>query len=93
MGSWTHTSYPATVWLALIAMSEQAGACSLVDAQRYMEAAADSVGHFWLASVFLGGLLLCLDLLWRKASLGLLFASVLLLVLGFLLYRSPNWGL
>ena len=93
MGSWTSTSHPAVVCLALIAMSEPAGACSLVDAQRYMETAADSVRHFWLASTFLGGLILWMDLFRRKASLGLLFATVLLLVLGSLLYRTPHWGL
>jgi hypothetical protein len=92
MGCWTSTSHPAVVCLAVIGMSEPASACSLVDAQRYMEAAADSVRHFWLASIFLGGLILCLDLLRRKASPGLLFAGVLLLLLGSLLYRTRQWG-
>jgi hypothetical protein len=68
-------------------------ACSLsIPPVEYMEAAATSVGHFWLASVFLGALVLCLDIYERKASLALLVSGVVLLGWSLILYLGPHWG-
>jgi hypothetical protein len=78
---------------AIIAVSGRAAACSLaISVEEHMQAGAASVRLFWLTSIFLGGLILCLDAYKRTVSAALVVAAGLLLVLGWLLYRQPHWG-
>jgi hypothetical protein len=66
-------------------------ACSLVSPAQYLEAAVASAARHWVASVFLAGLILCLDVHQRKVSLALPIAALLLLAWGFVVYRAPHW--
>ncbi len=58
----------------------------------YLEDAAASAARYWLASVFLAGLILCLDVNYKRVSFALLFAGGLLSVWGLILYRGIRYG-
>ena len=91
MTIWARASRLVLCCVTTIAISGPATACSVDSMEKHMEAGAASVRNFWLASILVGGLILCLDLYERKVSVPLLVTTGLLL-LGWLLYRTPHWG-
>ena len=94
MAIWTRTSRLALCCTAMIAIAEPAAACYVSGPiEKHWEAAAAIVRSYWLASLLVGGLLLCLDAYQRRVSFPLLVAAVLHLLLGWLLHRTPDWSL
>lgn len=75
----------------LMAAATPAVACSLVDPDAYMFSAATLAARLWLASLLLGGLILCLDLYEKRLSLALLIAVVVISAWGLIVYQQPAW--
>ena len=93
MNTWTRTSCLVLCCGAVLAVSGQAAACSILGPiEKYWEAGAATVRNFWLASLLVGGLILCLDVCQRRVSVPLLIAAGFHLLLGWLLYRASHWG-
>jgi hypothetical protein len=93
MNIWTRTSRLVLCCGAPLAVSGQAAACLFaVPIEQYWEASAASVRNVWLASLLVGGLILCLDVYQGRVSVPLLIAAGLHLLLGWLLYQTSHWG-
>jgi hypothetical protein len=67
-------------------------ACSVLNAAEYSHAAAASALRYWLASLFVGGLILCLDAYERKLSWALLIAGGLSVAWGLVIKHNPDPG-
>jgi hypothetical protein len=79
--------------VAGIALSATAAACSIAGPiEDHIEPAAALVRRFWAASLLLGAGIACVDAYKRQLSASLLTAAVLLVLVGWLLHRSPHWG-
>jgi hypothetical protein len=68
-------------------MPPPAAACTFVSPVEYLGSAVALAVRFWLASFFLGALILCLDIYERRLSLVLPIAGWVLLLWGVNVYR------
>ena len=75
----------------IIEQAAPAGACSLVNPVEYMLAAAALAERFWLASLYLCCLILCIDLYERRLSVVLPIAGWIVFGLAFFVFRHPAW--
>jgi hypothetical protein len=78
---------------AIFAMCGYAAACSFPGSMdAFLEARAITVRNFWLASLLVAGLILCLDVYQRRLSIPLLVTAAFQLLLGWLASRVYHWG-
>jgi hypothetical protein len=75
----------------IIVLATPATACSPVNPVEYMLGALALAERYWLASTFLCGVILCMDLCERRLSLALPIAGWIVFGLAFLVYRHPAW--
>ena len=90
-GALERMGFSALCCVAFMGVGAPAVACSLVNPAEYMFSAVTLAARFWLASLLLGGLILCLDLYEKRLSLALPMAGCLVLAWGLIVYRHPAW--
>ena len=76
-GALTRMGPSALCGVAFMGVGAPAVACSLVNPAEYMFSAVTLAARFWLASLLLGGLILCLDLYEKRLSLALPMAGLI----------------
>jgi hypothetical protein len=77
---------------AFMRVAAPAMACSVLNAAEYSHGAAATAFRYWLASLLVVGLILCLDAYERKLSWELLIAGGLSVAWGFVINHNPDPG-
>jgi hypothetical protein len=90
-GALERMGFSALCCVAFMGVGAPAGACSLLNPAEYMFSAVTLAARFGLASLLLGGLILCLDLYEKRLSLALPMAGWLVLPWGLFVYQHPAW--
>ena len=66
-------------------------ACLPANPSEFMFSSVTLAARFWLASLLLGGLILCLDLYEKRLSFALPLAGWVVFASGLVIYQHPAW--